>query len=88
MKCKHCGDQQRPFCSTHRTTKVKSILTGCCGAYLQPCPKPETLIKSDTLSTEEKDYLSRLIGLNWYSSQQVGILLSLETKAWEGMNHV
>jgi hypothetical protein len=78
MNCPHCDIKFNLFCSTDRRTKVKSLFRGCCGTYSQPCPEPSRLLRSPNLTADERDFLARSQNLDWYSNQQVAVLLQIE----------
>lgn len=83
--CQHCGFEFRLNVVSDRLTKTKYLRAGCCDAPLRPCPEPVELMRSPNLSLEERQYLQRVAGLDWFSGQVAAVLLQIEAKVKASM---
>lgn len=82
--CPHCQGEFRLNVTVDRHTGVKYLRAGCCDSPLRPCPNPEKLLRSPCLSEDERSYLSRVSGLDWFSGQVAAVLLQIEAKVEAG----
>lgn len=78
--CQHCGFEFRLKVVSDRRTGTKYLRAGCCDAPLRPCPDPVELIRSPNLTPSEREYLQRLVKLDWFSGQMATVLLQIEAK--------
>ncbi|HYX14643.1 MAG TPA: hypothetical protein VE944_09790 [Nostoc sp.] len=79
--CQHCGGEFRLKVVSDRRRGTKYLRAGCCDAALRPCPDPVELMRSPKLTLDERQFLQRLIGLEWFSGQVAAVLLQIEDKA-------
>jgi hypothetical protein len=79
--CEYCGGEFRLNVVSDRRTKTKYLRAGCCDTPLRPCPDPAELLRSANLTQDERDYLQRLVKLDWFSGQVATVLLQIEAKA-------
>jgi hypothetical protein len=78
--CQHCGFEFRLNVVSDRRTGRKYLRAGCCDAPLRPCPNVEELLRSANLTQDEREYLQRLVNLDWFSGQVATVLLQIEAK--------
>ncbi|WP_375449053.1 hypothetical protein [uncultured Nostoc sp.] len=78
--CEYCGGEFRLKVTCDRRTKSRYLRAGCCDSPLRPCPDPVELMRSPNITTNERDYLQRLVDLDWFSGQVASVLLQIELK--------
>lgn len=78
--CEYCGGDFRLNVVACRRTKSRYLRAGCCDAALRHCPDPAELLRSPNLAQDERDYLQRLVKLDWFSGQVATVLLQIEAK--------
>ncbi|MHC5717117.1 MAG: hypothetical protein ACYTXE_42180 [Nostoc sp.] len=78
--CQHCGFEFRLNVVSDRRTSTKYLRAGCCNAPLRPCPDPNELLRSPNITTNECEYLQRLVDLDWFSGKVAAVLLQIEAK--------
>jgi hypothetical protein len=79
--CEYCGGEFRLNVVSDHRTKTKYLRAGCCDVALRPCPNPSELLRSPNLTQDERDYLQRLVKLDWFSGQVAAVLLQIEAKS-------
>lgn len=85
--CPHCQGEFRLNVTVDRHTGVKYLRAGCCDSPLRKCPNPDELLRSPNITPSEREYLQRVLNLDWFGGAIASVLLQIEakTKASEGV---
>lgn len=78
--CQFCGGDFRLNVVSDRRLKIKYLRAGCCDSPLRPCPSPDELLRSASLTSDERNYLQRVAKLDWFGSAVASNLLRIEAK--------
>jgi hypothetical protein len=78
--CPDCGFEFHLNVVSDRRTGKKYLRAGCYDVPLRPCPNPAELLRSPNLTQDEREYLKRVVNLDWFSGQMATVLLQIEAK--------
>lgn len=79
-RCEFCGGDFRLNVVSDRRLGIKYLRAACCDAALRPCPDVSELLRSPSLTSDERSYLQRVAKLEWYGSAVASNLLRIEAK--------
>jgi hypothetical protein len=82
-KCPHCQSEYKLNVVAQRKSKIKALRTGCCDVFVRWCPNPCELLKTPYLTQDERNFLSNVAEMNWFSAKTALLLLQIEAKGKE-----
>lgn len=76
--CPECGGDFRLNVVSDRHTGIKFLRACCCDSPLRRCSGPDKLLRSASLTSDERNYLQRAAKLDWFGSAVASNLLRIE----------